>query len=126
MVDPTTRTIQIKIVPGYYQNGNTVAVVTRGLAIRNPCSNFGGSTFNSMRWNVYYLSFENGTAITPSVNYAYMTINSGNMQSTSLSISYENAVSSSYTYNPFNWFEIPYERYYNEFLQYDVNQYSPF
>ena len=88
MVDPTTRTIQIKIVPGYYQNGHTVAVVTRGLAIRNPCSSFTTSTYNSMQWNVYYLSFENGTAITPSASYAYMTINSGNMQFTTLTINY--------------------------------------
>jgi hypothetical protein len=56
-IDPTTSTIQIVIVPGYYQNGNTIAVVTRGLAIRNPCSSFSVSSWNAMYWTVYYLSF---------------------------------------------------------------------
>jgi hypothetical protein len=79
------------IVPGVYQNGKTIAVITRGLAIKNPCNYFNyysSSTFNAMYWSVYYLSFENGTVITPSTAYAYLIINSINMQAASLFINY--------------------------------------
>ena len=78
-----------------------------------------------MKWSVYFLSFEK-VEIVPDIQYAYMVINYNNMIFSSLSVTYEHTVSSFYRYHPFDWFEIPYERYHNEFLQYDSGQYSPF
>jgi hypothetical protein len=85
------RLIEIVIVPALYHNGNTLAVVTRGLAIKNPCNYFNywsSSTLNAMYWSVHYLAFENGTALTPSTNYAYIRIDSTNMQFATQFINY--------------------------------------
>jgi hypothetical protein len=95
-LDAVSRLIEIVIVPGVYQNGHTIAVVTRGLAIKNPCSyfNYWSSSINAMNWSVYYLSFENGTAMTPSPNYAYIVINNLNMQFATQFYNYETTVAS--------------------------------
>jgi len=79
IVDPSSRAILITIVPGVYHNGKIIAVETKGLAIRNPCTLWSISNIN--QWTVYFLSFENGTLLSPSINNAYLVINSLNMQS---------------------------------------------
>ena len=69
--------IVITIVPGTYLNNRLIAIQTKGLAIRNPCVNFAGSS--NVQWTAYFLSFENNTAISPDIAHAYLAINSLNM-----------------------------------------------
>lgn len=94
--------IVITIEPGNYLNNRVIAIQTKGLAIRNPCALFLGAT--NAQLTAYFLSFENNTAVTPSIANAYLAINNLNMLTTSFGFSYETAANISTYYQTFDWF----------------------
>jgi hypothetical protein len=85
-IDPSTPSILITILPGYYTNEKMISIETKGLAVRNPCLAFSGST--NAQWTAYFLSFENSTAVSQSLTNAYLVINSLNMASISMNFGY--------------------------------------
>ena len=82
------RVIFIEIVPGIYTNGKILAIKTKDLAIRNPCTFWASATITE--FTIYYFSWENVTALdSRSTDYAYMVINSSNVNAFPLTYSQE-------------------------------------
>ena len=110
--DVSYRTIYIEIEPGVdvYTNGLTVAVKTLGHSLRNPCTYW--STAVITEFEVFFYSWENITqGESRSLDLAYMTINSSNMNPFPLTYQLESY--SLTTHFSFEWIHTPHERYYN-------------
>ena len=93
-----------------YTNGLTIAVKTVDHGLRNPCNHY--SVPNITQFVVYFYSWENLTSSsTRSIDYAYMTINTNNMNPFPLTYNLEPfSVTSHFT---FDWIHTPHERFYN-------------
>jgi len=101
-IDTTAGGIVITIVPGIYSNAEVIAVQTRGLAIRNPCTLW--STASIYQWTAYFMSFKSGSAVNAALSNAYLVINNLNMLPFALSFVQETAANVTNIYYTFDWF----------------------
>ena len=76
-IDDVRRTIFIEIVQGYYTNEKMISIITKGLAIRNPCL-YNPSNINM--FTVNFFSWENITASDEtSLDRVFMRMDSRNI-----------------------------------------------
>lgn len=125
-IDLSGNVIYIEIVPGMYTNGLNIVVKTKDHALRNPCQYW--NVFDITKFMVYFYSWENITVANQrSLSNAYMVIDNRNMNPYTLTYSQQQYPTGLFSnYYTFDWIATPYERTYNEFPQYTIDQYSPF
>ena len=77
-IDFTSRAIFVEIVPDLHNNGKTLKVKTKDMAIGNPCSVY--TPVNVNQFTTFFYSWENITvADSRLMKYAYMTMDSRNI-----------------------------------------------
>ena len=81
--DIEAEALYIEIVPGAHNNGKTLKVRTKDMAIVNPCQLY--STADVNQFIVYFYSWENITpASSRDLDYAYLTMDFRNIISNPL------------------------------------------
>lgn len=127
-MDISQRAIFIGIVQKNYTNGQTLKILTRNRAIKNPYNNI--SNTNMKDFVVRFYSWENVTYSAANGNsYTYLMMDSTNINPVGMPFSLfptSPAPVPTVPINPFYVGMFPHQRYFNEFVPYTTSQYAPF